>query len=639
MTSEDTSITQELKDTTTTTLPLNRPITSKKAFTTPELKDTTTTKALNRPPSKKAYKITILGLFVAIIVSSIGAIFKQHKAAFFFSSPQIYFDAPSLIKSTDDDPTSSSSFAKNHEDASENENTASQPRKMNSNSDTSTTTLKKKGPLNILLLYADDWRHDSLGSAGNAVLKTPVLDQLAADGVRFTENCVTTSICWISRATLYSGMYLARHKFEMLGRGRTVNGTEMGYEPPKNETIYALLKHKARYHVGHAGKLGLWLDIDQHKHFDYFVDEDGWHYRDVGGGKGVMHITEKNTMDAMEFLDKRPRDKPFFLNVAYFATHAVDGDPKQYMPQNRTMDMYEDDVVPVPKTATEEAWKKMPYFFGEFNEGRTRWGWRFDTPKKHQTMMKNYYRMASEVDTSVGVLLDKLREQGVLDNTMIIFTTDNGNFHAEHGLADKWYPHQESIRVPLIIKDPRMSKDNVGTTNDDFTLNIDLAPTILGAAGLDPLPSMMGRDMSTLYRDHNHDDTTMAATITTTTNTTTNITTTRSKSRAYLPPARDGHKEEYHTGTHSSWRTEFFYEHPMHSNREFIPASEALVRKDYKYFYWPNFRYEQLFDLKKDPGEMNDLFSSKEHHTKLQQMRKRFKHLKKLAHSKHAMIF
>merc|ERR1740124_1117450 len=166
-------------------------------------------------------------------------------------------------------------------------------------------------------------------------------------------------------------------------------------------------------------------------------------------------------------------------------------------------------------------------------------------------MMKNYYRMVTEVDTSVGQIITKLREQNVLDETLIIFTTDNGNFHAEHGLADKWYPHQESIRVPLIIKDPRMSPNHVGTTNDDFTLNIDLAPTILGAAGLEPLPSMMGRDMSILYRDSEEHHTSAASV-------SSNIT---SKSRKYLPPAGDG-DGKYHTGTDTSWRTEFFYEHP-----------------------------------------------------------------------------
>jgi arylsulfatase len=222
----------------------------------------------------------------------------------------------------------------------------------------------------------------------------------------------------------------------MLGRGRTVNGTQKGFEVPQNETIYSMLKQKANYTVGHAGKLGLWVSLNQKLNFDFFVDEDGWHYRKMGDK--MWHITEKNTADALRFLITRDKSKPFFLNVAYFATHAVDGDQRQYLPQNETMSMYVNDTIPIPVTATEEAWKKMPHFFGENNEGRTRWRWRFDTPEKHQSMMKNYYRMASEVDTSVGTLLDVLRNEGVLNNTLIIFTTDNGNFHAEHGLADKW---------------------------------------------------------------------------------------------------------------------------------------------------------------------------------------------------------
>lgn len=222
-----------------------------------------------------------------------------------------------------------------------------------------------------------------------------------------------------------------------------VNGEkkEMKFEVPQNETIYSLLKQKKKYAVGHAGKLGLWVELDRKLNFDFMVDEDGWHWRKFGDR--LWHVTEKNTADALRFLFTRDKSKPFFLNVAYFATHAVDGDKKQYLPQNASMSMYENDTIPIPATATEEAWNKMPPFFGPNNEGRTRWRWRFDAPEKHQSMMKNYYRMASEVDTSVGVILKHLEQEGELNNTLIIFTTDNGNFHAEHGLADKWYPHQE----------------------------------------------------------------------------------------------------------------------------------------------------------------------------------------------------
>lgn len=168
-------------------------------------------------------------------------------------------------------------------------------------------------------------------------------------------------------------------------------------------------------------------------------------------------------------------------------------------------------------------------------------------------------------------------------------TKDNGNFHAEHGLADKWYPHQESIRVPLIIRDPRM-KGGKGSTNDAFTLNIDLAPTILGAAGLPSPKKMMGRDISQLYLS---------------------------------------------SSAKERWRSEFFYEHPIVSHAAYIPASEALVRKNYKYMYWPNYKYEQLFDLVNDPGEMEDIFNStKPDVVEIRnEMKRRFEELKNLVQS------
>ena len=122
-----------------------------------------------------------------------------------------------------------------------------------------------------------------------------------------------------------------------------------------------------------------------------------------------------------------------------------------------------------------------------------------------------------------------------------------------------------------------MSPEFIGTTNDEFTLNIDLTSTILSAAGLEPLPSMMGRDMSVLYRKNMavHGSATAQA----------RRATHSVKGRQFVAPASDG-DGKYHSGTETKWRTEFFYEHPMHTNRDYIPASEALVRKDYKYFYW-----------------------------------------------------
>jgi len=266
--------------------------------------------------------------------------------------------------------------------------------------------------------------------------------------------------------------------------------------------------------VGHVGKLGIGAR-DLTDKIDFHANDEGWHYRNISNR--VWHITEKNEADSLEFLKTRDKTKPFFLNTAFYATHAKDDDKRQYMPQNKSMSMYQNVTIPTPVTATQEAWDNMPHFFTVQNAARGRFNMRYNEPDKFQHMMKNYYRMASEVDSTCGVIMEEIRRQGELENTLIIFTTDNGNFHGEHGLADKWYPHQESIRVPLIIKDPRMPTGKAGMVNEDFTLNVDLAPTILSAAGVQPPPEMMGRDISDLYL-----------------------------------------KDDV------NWRTEFFYEHPMH---------------------------------------------------------------------------
>lgn len=433
-------------------------------------------------------------------------------------------------------------------------------------------------PLNVLVLYADDWRYDTLGVAGNPIVQTPNLDRLASRSMRFTENCVTTSICGISRACLFTGQTMSRHGC-------------FGFTPFKTswaETYPGILRENG-YFVGHVGK---WHNGKfPAENFDFGTSYYGRHwYKEPDGSK--IHVTQKNENDALRFLETRPNDKPFCLTVAFFATHAEDSHPDQFLPQPQSMSLYNDVEIPVPANATQESFDRLPDFVGnEKNEGRNRWHWRFDTPEKYQRMMKNYYRLATEVDATCGRILEQLEAQGVLDNTLVIFTTDNGYYHAEHGLADKWYPHQESIRVPLIVCDPRMSADLRGKTNDDFTLSIDLAPTILTAVGADVPPRMQGRDMSPLY----------------------------------LNGDTDADADDV------NWRDEFFYEHPTIRNKNFIPYSEALVRKDWKYFYWPEFDHEQLFDMVNDPREENDLVADPNHREKLVEMRTRFNELKSQA--------
>ena len=421
---------------------------------------------------------------------------------------------------------------------------------------------------NIVVLYADDWRFDTLGCAGNPIVKTPNLDALANKGVRFTQNCVTTSICGVSRASLFTGQWMSRHG----------NRAFRPFDTPWEETYPGMLRDNG-YWVGHIGK---WHNGKfPAEKYDYGTAYSGTHWVAAPDG-GKIHVTEKNGNDAMEFLSKRPQDKPFVLTLAFFAPHAEDHNPKQFLPQPESMGLYSDITIPVPKTAA-AAWEKLPPFFDAENEGRNRWTWRFDEPGKYQEMMKNYYRLATEVDAVCGKVIAELKRQGIYDNTLVIFTTDNGYYHGEHGLADKWYPHQESIRVPLIIDDPRMPANARGTVDDNITLNVDLAPTILAFAGIEVPETMQGRDISDLY--------------------------------VGMVGAE-------------GWRDEFFYEHPTLNNKDFIPASEALVRKDWKYFFWPEHGVEQLFHITADPFEENDLINDPLQKERIAEMRARFNELK-----------
>jgi arylsulfatase len=428
------------------------------------------------------------------------------------------------------------------------------------------------GRPNVLVLFADDWRWDTLGCAGNPVVKTPNLDALAHQGVRFAQARVTTSVCWVSRASLFTGQWMSRHGGTTGGRFRT----------SWSETYPALLR-QAGYWTGHIGK---WHNGPfPTGEFDAGESYAWTHVMKLPDGS-TIHVTEKNERDTLRFLNDRPKDRPFCLTLAFFAAHAEDKNPKQYIYQPPSAALYQDIAIPVPRTADLAHFQALPPFLAtEKNEGRIRWHWRFDTPERYQEYMKSYYRLVTEVDTAIGRIIAELNSEGVFDNTLIVFMGDNGYFHGEHGLADKWYPYEESLRVPLIVVDPRMPAARRGSTNDDFVLNVDVAPTILTAAGLPVPPGMQGKDFAPLYL-------------------------------ASPPP---------------KWRTEFFYEHPVVTNRERIPSSEAVVRKDVKYIDWPDWGYEELFDLTKDPFEEHNLVADPSEASRLAELRARLAELRRQA--------
>jgi len=425
--------------------------------------------------------------------------------------------------------------------------------------------------MNVLFLLADDLRWNSLGCMGNQMLQTTNIDDLSGDGIKFTNACVTTSICMVSRANILTGQYMSRHNIREFG-------VQLSQEVFAK--TYPALMREAGYWTGYVGKYG--VGRIRANSFDFSTEYEGKHWLPAENGDSI-HVTEKNKKDALEFLKTRPVDKPFLLSVGFFATHAQDNHPDQYLYQPQSKDLYKDDFIPVPETASDEYFRSLPWFISnEENEGRVRWHWRFDTPEKYQKYMKAYYRMLTELDMAIGEIINELKEQGVYENTLIIFTGDNGYFHGEHGLADKWYPYQESLKVPLIIHDPRIPKRKRNMTNDEFVLNIDFAPYMLEAAGIPVPETMQGEDFSILYLSNK--------------------------------------KHE--------WRKDFFYEHPFVTSEKRIPSSEALVTQSEKYIYWPFYDFEEYFDLLKDPLEKHNRINDDDCQDDITAMKTRFRELK-----------
>ncbi|MCU0362862.1 MAG: sulfatase-like hydrolase/transferase [Bacteroidales bacterium] len=428
--------------------------------------------------------------------------------------------------------------------------------------------------MNVLFLLADDLRWNSLGCAGTDFLVTPNIDALARDGIRFSNACVTTSISMVSRASLLTGQYMSRHGIREFG----VQLSEEAFS-----RSYPAVLRGAGWWTGYVGKYG--VGGIRKNSFDFSREYEGKHW--IKGGEGdSVHVTEKNKRDALEFLRQRPKDKPFMLTVGFFATHAQDNHPDQYLFQPGSEKLYSDLQIPVPSTAGEEFTSLLPPFLNnEKNEGRIRWHWRFDTPEKYQRYMKAYYRMLTELDSAVGEIIKELKAEGVYENTLIVFMGDNGYFHSEHGLADKWYPYEESIRVPLIVHDPRIPAGKRNALNEEFVLNTDIAPYIVSSAGLLVPDVMQGRDFSSLYLS-------------------------RKK---------------------SAWRQDFYYEHPYVTSEERIPSSEALVTHSAKYIIWPHYNYEEYFDLLKDRRETNNEIGNARYSSAVESSKSRFEELREKA--------
>ncbi len=438
---------------------------------------------------------------------------------------------------------------------------------------TSAGALASETRPNIVFILTDDQRWNALGCMGDPNLQTPNLDRLARQGLLFQNHFVTTSICCCSRASIFTGQYMRRHGIEDFQK--PFSGAQW------TQTYPALLRQHG-YRTGFIGKFGVGNDAAvkaMSDKFDYWrgVPGQGGRYFIDPADTNRTHQTARMGAQALEFLRGNPAHQPFCLSLSFTAPHARDHMPREYTPDLRDEPLYTNSLLPQPVTATEAYFERLPKSV-QTSEARTRWHWRFDTPEKFQQNTKDYYRLITGIDREVGRLRAELERLGLAGNTVILFTSDNGYFLGDRGLAGKWFMYEESLRDPLIIFDPRQPAANRGRSESAMTLNIDFAPTMLELAGITPPVVMQGRSLLPFVANHR--------------------------------PA--------------NWRTEFFYEH--HFGPKILPPSEGVRTERWAYIRWVDEQppIEELFDLKTDPLEGHSLAADPHYASTLSQLRERW---------------
>ena len=423
---------------------------------------------------------------------------------------------------------------------------------------------------NIIFLLADDLRWNVLGCTGDKHAKTPNLDFFAKRGVRFTNAFVTTSICAVSRASIFSGQYARRHK---------INDFVTDFGAEAYQRTYPMLLKAAGYRVGFIGKFGVGTKLPETS-FDYWKGFPG---QGAYFGKGeTVHLTARMGDQALEFLKGCKKDQPFCLSLSFKCPHAMDAAKREYPPDPRDEALFKDVTFPMPKTLDPKYFLAKPDFV-QNSESRKRWERRFKTPEMFQTILRDYYRLVHGMDREVGRILAELDRLDFAQDTIIIFTSDNGYFFGEHGLADKWYLYEESIRVPLIVFDPSLLAKKFHRTVDAMALNIDLAPTMLDYAKVAVPESMQGATLRPWLR-----------------------------------------------GESPKWREDWFYEH--HTAIKIIPPSEGVRTMRWTYVRWlkdAGKPVEELYDLQNDPLQERNLASQMEHQVTLSALRKRWEELRK----------
>jgi arylsulfatase A-like enzyme len=459
---------------------------------------------------------------------------------------------------------------------------------------------KSKRP-NILFIMSDDHANAAIGCYRSWLGKyanTPNLDRLAKSGMRFTSALVTNSICTPSRAAILTGKY--SHK----------NGVYTLADPidPKMQHIGHLLRALG-YQTALFGKWHLITDPTGFDHWDILPGQG--QYRSpklrLMGQKKPRDFAGKYSEDvitdlSIEWLKKRDKDKPFLLFCHYKAPH------RPWDPADRFADLYKDDKIPEPPTLLDDlkgrskAVAATRMTVGEHMVERDletkipenlsrdelrRWA--------YQCYMKRYLACVAAVDENVGRLLDFLDQAGLAEDTIVIYTSDQGFFLGEHGFYDKRLMYEPCMTTPLIVRWPGHTRPN--SVNTDMVLNIDHAPTFLDIVGKTAATDMQGKSYKSLLEGK----------------------------------------------TPSAWRTSMYYRYWMHLDGSHnVPACYGVRTNRYTliHFYGKGLNMKgaknidqepewELFDRQKDPQQLRNVYSDPGYAATVRELRAELDRLRK----------
>lgn len=465
---------------------------------------------------------------------------------------------------------------------------------------------------NVIVILADDMQTGVTGYEGHPIIKTPNIDKLASRGTVFTKGMATSAVCMPSRTTLLTGLYERRH-------GVNFNSNSSMTEDAWSRTYPMLLK-KDGYFVGwvgknhtpvgknEAGEIGYESGVmdesfdywyASHGHLSFYPKKRKKHaiFKNAKADTQIEILEEgvENFMEPNEafqagynFLDSRPKDKPFALLINFNVPHASGTGSMRLLESDLELykSTYRDKLAKITMPDTYVAGNdiktpKLPIevyngeYFKSYNYVKTTDALKERKIREMQTI--------SGIDKLLGKLVNNLEKQGIADNTIIVFTSDHGLMHGQFGLGGKVHLYDPSIRVPMVVYDPRMKQKKADESHELVAL-VDIAPTLLDLTQTAIPDEMQGHSLKTLMQ------------------------------------ASDEEKEK------PEWRQEIFLENMMTIQN--YPRIEGIRTHKWKYIRYFDKKkdqlyadmsvasihgekaiYEELFDLENDPQETTNLIS------------------------------